>query len=109
MLVFYLRRAVLDPGGESFWVTAARLGLLGGIWFLNSHPGHLSTLVLVLGVYVLVLAPVQVRIYACLLVASMLATGVAAERIWFALSEMRGFPSVLLRATQEGYTLAQYA
>ena len=36
----------------SFWVTAARLGLLAGFWVLNSHPGHLSTLALVLGVYV---------------------------------------------------------
>ena len=95
VLVFYLRRAVRDPGADSFWMTAARLGLLAGIWVLNSHPGYLSTLALVLGVYVLVLAPVQPRVYSCLLVASMLATGVAAERIWFALSEMRRFPSVL--------------
>jgi hypothetical protein len=108
VLVFYVHRAVRDASGGAFWATAARLGLLLGIWILNAHPAYLATLMIVLGVYTLVLAPVRARVYSCLLIALMFATGIAAERIWFTLSELREFPGGLERMTQGGYTLTQH-
>ena len=109
VLVFYVQRAVADASGEAFWAAAARLGLLFGIWILNAHPAYLATLVIVLVVYALVLAPVRARVYSCLLIASMFAAGIAAERIWFTLSELREFPVGLQRLMYGGYTLAQHA
>src|SRR6185295_12969294 len=108
VLVFYLHRTVRDADGESIWMAGARLGLLAGIWILNAHSGYLASLALVLAVYALVLSPVRARVYSCLLLAFTLAAAVSAERIWFAASEMQGFPGTLLRATQDGYTLAQH-
>jgi hypothetical protein len=108
VLIFYLRRAALDPGHESMWMAGARLGLLGGFWFLNSHPGYLATLAFATAVYTLVLAPLRFRVYGSLLLAVVLAAGVSAERLWFSVSEMQWFPTTLDRATQGGYTVTQY-
>ena len=109
VVVFYLRRAALDPDGEWWGMSAARLGLLCGFWLLNSHPGYLATLVFALAVYALVLAPVRIRVYGCLMSAVVLAAAASAERLWFSLDEMRRFPGTFDRATQQGYSLAEYA
>jgi len=109
VIVFYVHRAVRDASGEAFWVAAGRLGLLLGIWILNAHPAYLATLATVLAVYALVLAPVGARVYSCLLTALMLATSIAAQRIWFTLSELREFPVGLQRLMYGGYTLSQHA
>jgi hypothetical protein len=108
-VVFYLRRAALDPDGEWWAMSAARLGLLCGFWFLNSNPAYLAALVFALGVYTLVMSPVRIRLYGCLMSAVVLAAAASAERLWFALDEMRRFPDTHGRATREGYTLAEHA
>jgi hypothetical protein len=109
VIVFYVQRAVRDASRGVSWGAAARLGLLLGIWILNAHPAYLATLVIVLAVYALVLAPVRARVYSCLLIALMFAVGIAAARIWFTLSELREFPVGLQRLMYGGYTLAQHA
>ncbi len=108
VVVFHLHRAVREPDREPAWLTTARLGLLLGLWIINTHPGYLASLVVVLAVYVLVLAPVRARVYGCLLGAAVLAAGIAAARMHFVLDEMRWFPGSLPRVTQDGYTFAQY-
>jgi hypothetical protein len=109
VLVFYLRRAVLDGEAISrFWFTAARLGLLFGFWILNSHPGYVTPLLVALTLYVVIAAPPHKRVYLCLVTAAMFCVSVCAERIYFFASEMRLFPASLGRE-QPGYTIAEYA
>jgi hypothetical protein len=108
-VVFYVHQAVRGAGGTEFWPAAARLALAISLWVLNAHPGYLATLACALMVYVLFVAPLQGRVYGCLLCAASLAAVVASERIWFTVHEMREFPGMLDRITQGGYTLAQHA
>jgi hypothetical protein len=106
-LVFYLRQAVTGGGETSFWFTAILLAMLVGFVVLNSHPGYVAPLIIVLGVYVVAATP-SARTWACLLVATALTAAVSAERIYFAVSEMRLFPGSLPRLTQSGYGLGSF-
>ena len=108
VIVFYVRQAVTGDDHASFWVRAIRLALLFGFFILNSHPGYLAPLTLVLGVYVVAAMPAR-RAVACLLVALAMAAAVSAERVFTAVSEMRLFPASLPRVTQPGYDVASYA
>jgi hypothetical protein len=108
VLVYYVREVVTGEGRGSFWFQTIRLGLVFGVFILNSHPGYIAPLVIVLGVYVIAAAP-GARARACLLAAALLAAAVSAERAFFALSEMLQFPPGLPREAQAGYGLLEYA
>jgi hypothetical protein len=108
MLLFYLRQAVLGEADTNFWLAAVRLALLFGFVILNSHPGYIVPLVVVLAVYVLAAAPPRVRVYACLAVAAILCLAVCSERVYFFADEMRFFPADFRKYTQPGYQLTEY-
>ncbi len=107
-LIFYVRQLIRGEAEHDFWRASLRLGLLAGLWIVNSHPGYLPPLAGVLGVYVVASGP-RMRAYASLGAAGVFAAAVASERIYFSISEMRLFPSSLPRATQPGYSLRDYA
>jgi hypothetical protein len=107
-LVYYVRQLVRGEAHAGFWKASLRLGLLLGFWILNSHPGYLAPLACGLAIYVAAAAP-TIRAWACLGVAALWAVTMAAERIYFTVSEMARFPAAVPRVTQQGYALHDHA
>jgi hypothetical protein len=108
MLVYYLRETIVDVSPTTFWMMSMRLGLIAGVWVMNSHPGYLVALTIPLGMYVLVAAPRQGRVYGALVVAAVVALMMSAERVYFTLSEFSRFPTNLARFTESGFAPSEY-
>ena len=108
-VVFYLRQAVLEPpvAGHG-WLAAVRLGVVVGLWGLNSHPGYIAPLAIVLVVYGVMLTGFRLRGYIPLVSAAMCAAGMCAERLYFIVTEMQRFPLDLPRTLRDGYAVADY-
>jgi hypothetical protein len=109
VLVFYLREAVTGAAITHFARTAIRLGLLFGLWVVNSHFGYIVPVAIPLIVYALAAAVPHRRVYACLFVAFLLCVAISAERVYFYASEAGVFPTSLARANAPGIRLADYA
>jgi hypothetical protein len=92
VLVFYMRSALLRAAQERFWWTAARLGLLFGFWVINAHPGYIIPLALLLAVYTIAAAPLDRRVYLCLVAGGIFCVAIASARIYTLLHELRLFP-----------------
>jgi hypothetical protein len=107
-IVFYLRQAIDWEAEARFWRASLRLALLCGLWVVNSHPGYIGPLALVLTIYVVVAAPPRRAVYACLLIAAALGVAVSAERLYFFATEVRHFPPDAARYTADGQTIAGY-
>ena len=109
VVAYYLHRTVVEDGGPTIGIAAVRLAFVGAFWVLNSHPGYLAPLALMLGLYALLIARPRARVYGCLLAAVGLCAAASAERLYFLASEGRFFPASLGRNTQAGYTLFEHA
>lgn len=109
IVVFYVRQAVTSEASTNFWLASTRLALLLGVWVLNSHPGYIAPLAIVLAIYTLVLAPIRGPVYGSLLVALVLCALASAERLYFFASELRMFPASALRDIGAGFTPGDYA
>ena len=107
-VAYYLHRTVLEEGPKGR-IATVRLALLGAFWVLNSHPGYLPPLALILGLYAVLIARHRTRIYGSLFAAAGLCAATSAERMYLLVSEGRFFPAALPRHTQFGYTLLEYA
>jgi len=108
MLVYYLRGAFSAEAQRNFWPTAIRLGLIVGLWIINSHAGYLVPLAICLGAYVLTAAPRRLSTYLLLATGAVLALSISAERIYFFLHEQRFFPAEMVKATQVGFSARNY-
>jgi hypothetical protein len=107
VLVFHLRSAVLGGARANFWGTACGLAFLFGFWILNAHPGYLIPLALVLVVYALAAAPLDRRVYGCLVAGGVLCVGILAARIYALVHEMHLFPPGI-SAIREGTPARAY-
>ena len=106
LLVYHVREAAL--GHVSVVPGAIRLGLLFAFAIVNSHPGYLGPLFLILGIYAVALAPRR-RTYAALGLAILLSVAMSSERIHAFASEMVRFPEGMVREQiQAGYTWRHY-
>ena len=107
-LAYYLLRIAID-GGVPTVLSTTRLALLGAVWVLNSHPGYIASLAFVLAIFVVLVAPLRLRVYGCLVGAVCLCAAAVCERLYFSLSEGAQFPESLPRLTQGGTSLLAYA
>jgi hypothetical protein len=106
LLVFHVRQAALGHVGLAS--AAIRLGLLFAFAIVNSHPGYLGPLFLILGIYAVALAP-RPRTYAALGLGILLSVAMSSERIYAFASEMQRFPAGMVRdQIQAGYSWLDY-
>ena len=110
VLVWYLHQAVTGDARARFVRTALLLGVLFGLWVINSHPGYVVPLLVSLTIYALVLLDRQwPRTLACLAVAGLLCVAIASERVYFLWTEALGYPPGLPRsASALHYGLQDY-
>jgi hypothetical protein len=107
VLVFHLRSALLGGARADFWRTACGLAFLFGFWILNAHPGYIMSMALVLTVYAVTVAPLDRRVYSCLIAGAVLCVGITSARIYALLHEMRLFPPEA-SAIRDGTALDSY-
>ena len=108
VVLYYLHEALNGGAERRFWTTAIRLGLILGLWIVNSHAGYLVPLVICLGAYVLTAAPRTRSVYGALVLSAVFALLMSAERIYFLLHERSFFPTDLGKATQGGFSIWRY-
>jgi hypothetical protein len=108
MVVFYVYRLVNGGAETNFWRSSVALGLVTGLWMLNSHDGYNAHLLLPLAIYTAVVTPPRARLYLCLFVSVLLCMALCSERFYFYATEMRLFPPGMLRNNGMGYTLMSY-
>jgi hypothetical protein len=108
VVLYYLHDALTGGAERRFWPTAIRLGLILGVWIINSHAGYLVPLVICLAAYVLTAAPRTRSTYGALLMSAVFALLISAERIYFLLHERSFFPPDLAKATQGGFSIWRY-
>jgi hypothetical protein len=108
VVLYYLRDALSGAAERRFWPTAIRLGLILGVWIINSHVGYLVPLVICLAAYVLTAAPRTQSGYGVLLMSGAFALLISAERIYFLLHERSFFPAGVAKVAQGGFSIWRY-
>ncbi len=109
VVFYYLRQLFLTTDFITRTNGLLALSLVGGLWALNGHSGHLFSLVSILVVYIFYMTSYKKKGFLNLLFACCIAAAIASEHLYFLVTETLSFPSDIARTmAQDGLSFREF-
>ena len=106
---FLLSDLLLSDGSDRLANKIPLLSFVVGFWLAKSHPGHISLLLIPLGIYLLVLMPWRnTQILFSLSITCLISILISLDTYAFLFTEASLFPPELVRSAQAGYAPITY-